>query len=74
MKISIVLASLLSFASLTAHAQSTAGEKAGAKVDDAADATADTAKKAGHATKKTAKKAKNKTGEAVEKTGDKMQD
>jgi hypothetical protein len=49
------------------------GQKAGKKVDDAADKTSAEAKKAGRATKKAAKKVKNKTGEAVEEAGDKMQ-
>ncbi len=75
MKIAIatlVLSMGLSAVSLAEPA--TAGEKAGRKIDEAADATADTAKSAAHKTKRAAHKAKNKTGAAVEKAGDKMQD
>lgn len=49
------------------------GERAGKKMDEAADKTEDAAKGAAHKTKRAAKKAKNKTGAAVEKAGDEMQ-
>ena len=64
----------LGLSSVSFAEPTTAGERAGAKLDDAADATADGAKSAAHKTKRAAHKAKNKTGAAVEKAGDKMQD
>lgn len=54
--------------------KSTGGEKAGAKIDEAADKTADDAKVVGRKVKHTTKKAVKKTGAALDKAGDKIED
>ena len=51
-----------------------AGEKAGAKIDEAAAKTADEAKLVGRKVKRTTKKTVKKTGAALDKAGDKIED
>ena len=50
------------------------GERAGKKVDDAADQTADGAKKTGRKVKRKTKKAVRDTGAAVQRAGEKIED
>ena len=70
-----ILASCLSFGLVqVARAEEGKAEKAGKKVDEAADRAEGDANHAGHVVKKKAKKAQRKTGEAVEEAGDKIKE